>query len=154
MSIKGPADKRFIVGAVGLAVVGGILLLAVSGGSGRKVARVAHADPELQAASKKAKSELGTFIKELSSPSEGKGFAIKGAFPTPAGPEYLWVKSPLLNKDLFVGVLDQEPLVLSGKHKGDIVVVKKADVYDWLIKDENGIRGMYTEKVLQTRAGR
>ena len=154
MSIKGPADKKFIVGAIGLAVIGGILLLVVSNGSRRKVARVAHADPELQAASKRAQKELDSFIKELNGPSEGKGFAIKGAFSTQAGPEYLWVKSPLLNKDLFVGVLDQEPLVLSGKHKGDIVTVKKKDVFDWLIKDENGIRGMYTEKVLQSRSGR
>jgi len=116
------------------------------------IERVNKVDPELQAASKEAQDHLSDFLKELQDPKPGAGFAVKGSFKTPSGLEYLWVKSPEYKDGELVGKLDQVPLAYPGK-KGDIVRVPLKEVYDWLIKDDSGIRGMFTDKVLQKRAG-
>lgn len=126
-----------------------ILLLGLSLIKPRSMARIAHADPELQAAVQRAQSELKDFEKELSNPTEGEGFAVKGAFKTDQGPEYLWVRMPTYENGVFRGRLDQVPEFYKGAKKGDEVSVKEADVFDWLIKDKSGIRGAYTEQVLQ-----
>ena len=155
LSLKSkPANRKFIVGAVIAFTLIAAFMVATMGSGSKSVARIAHADPALQAASKKAQEGLPDFIKELLSPKPGEGFAVKGAFKTPSGLEYLWVRSPSYKDDEFTGTLDQVPIALPGKKKGDTVVVKKKDVFDWLIKDENGIRGMETEKVLQSQSGR
>lgn len=147
-----PATRKFVIASLlVVALVAVIILFSAQGGT-KNVARVAHADPELQAASKKAQDGLPNFIKELQSPKPGEGFAVKGAFKTSAGPEYLWVRSPEYKDGTFTGTLDQQPIAIADKKKGDTVKVAKKDVYDWLIKTDDGIQGMFTEKVLQQRS--
>ena len=147
-----PATWKFVVGAVTLAGIVAVMILLSAKNGPHDVARVAHADPELQAASKEAQKGLAGFIKELLSPKPDEGFAIKGAFTTSQGPEYLWVRSPDYKDGVFIGTLDQQPIALTGKKKGDIVRVPKKDVFDWLIRDDRGIQGMFTDKVLEKRA--
>ena len=147
------ANLKFLIGAFVVVTIVAAVIISTMGDGSKSVARIAHADPALQAAAKKAQDGLPEFVKELQSPRPGEGFAIKGAFKTPSGLEYLWVRSPTYKDEVFMGTLDQVPIALVGKKKGDMVSVKKKDVYDWLIKDENGIRGMETEKILQTQSG-
>ncbi len=116
------------------------------------VVRVTKADPALKAAIKQARDGLSKYIQELGNPKPDAAFAIKGAFQTVEGPEYLWVRSPSYKDGTFSGKLDQQPMALA-KQKGDTVTVKEKDVVDWLIKDDKGVQGMFTEKVLQERAG-
>ncbi|MDR3691460.1 MAG: DUF2314 domain-containing protein [Fimbriimonas sp.] len=149
---KKPANRIFVLVAVLVTALLAAVIYLVAGNGRPDVARIAHADPELQAASKQAQGGLPGFIKELQAPKPGEGFAIKGAFKTQAGPEYLWVKSPTYKDGVFEGKLDQVPMAVTGKKKGDTVRVPKKDVFDWLIKDDSGIRGMFTDKVLEKRA--
>ena len=72
-----PATWKFVVGAVTLAGIVAVMILLSAKNGPHDVARVAHADPELQAASKEAQKGLAGFIKELLSPKPDEGFAIK-----------------------------------------------------------------------------
>jgi uncharacterized protein YegJ (DUF2314 family) len=113
------------------------------------VRRITASNEELQAAAREAQQSLPGFIKELQSPHLGKEFAIKGAFETPAGPEYLWVKDPIFARGSFTGILDETPMVYKRAKKGDEVTVDRADVFDWLIFDGDHRRGGFTDQVLQ-----
>lgn len=146
---RAPDRYRVIKIGFGIVVLLLILLWGLSLVKPRSMARIAHADPELQAAAQRAQSELKDFIKELNHPKEGEGFAVKGAFKTDQGPEYLWVRMPTYENGVFRGKLDQAPEFYRGAKKGDEVSVKEADVYDWLIHDKSGTRGEYTERILQ-----
>jgi uncharacterized protein YegJ (DUF2314 family) len=116
-----------------------------------KVIRINQRDPQLQAAIKEARDGLGAFIKELDAPKPDQRFAVKGTFQTPFGPEYLWVRLPAFKDGTFSGVLDQQPMAVRDKHKGDAVSFAEKDAVDWMIKDDAGTRGEFTEKVLGNR---
>ena len=134
----------------GIAIVGliAVSLVKLSNQTPSHVLRVNGKDPGLQAAIKEAQKGLDGFIKELNAPKPGEGFAIKGTFQTLEGPEYLWVRMPTYQDGKFTGKLDQQPFALKGKRKGDEVIVAKKDVVDWLIKDDQGMKGAYTERAL------
>lgn len=160
-SNRRPSAKQvtwaFLAGTVLLlALVAYAIYLALNLKPGH-VLRINRADPELQAAIKQAQSGLGEFIKELDAPKQGESFAVKGAFSTVGGldkspfSEYLWVRRPRFKNGIFSGVLDQQPMAMPSKSKGDPVSFPKKDAVDWLIKDDNGIRGEYTDRVLDRR---
>lgn len=143
--------KRWIALAVvaGLACCGfGTWFMASS--VAQRVKRISHASPELQAAVKRAQSELPTFLARLKSPKAGDRFAIRGRFMTPSGPEFLWVREPRVEKDTFVGTLDEVPIALQTLKKGDSATVKQSDVADWLIVDAAGkVLGGYTQDAVK-----
>lgn len=114
----------------------------------RHLVRVAGPDPKLQEAVRQAQKELPFFLGELKHPKPKERFAIKAAFMTDQGTEYLWIKDPIYSGPLLEGVLDQIPAAYRKASKGDLVKVNEKDVYDWLIRDDSGTRGGYTEKVL------
>jgi uncharacterized protein YegJ (DUF2314 family) len=148
--------KRFAVVALLIVIVVALAIPIVSslGGFGRpsEVKRVAHANPELQTAARRAQAELDHFIEQLGHPKPGERFALKAGFDTEVGPEYLWVRDPAFENGVFTGVLDQAPLVYKEAKKGDKVTIRRQQVYDWLIKDGSTTQGGYTEQVL-TRPG-
>ena len=119
--------------------------------SRRSVVRINSADANIQAAAKQAVKELPKFIDGLKKNEPGYRFAIRAAFPTPEGPEYLWVKHVTQVGDNFQGDLDQVPVAATSLKKGDHVVVKKADVFDWMIGHGSETEGGYTEKALANR---
>ena len=128
-----PVTTGFLLGALALAAVMAFVILGLSHLGARSVVRVNSKNPALQAAIGEARKGLDAFIKELSAPKSGEGFAVKGAFSTAEGPEYLWVRSPIFKDGAFTGKLDQAPIALVGKIKGDEVSVAKKDAVDWLI---------------------
>ena len=143
-----PVTWGFIIGGI---VIGGLIANAFVNAVNLKpsdVVRVNLPKPKLQAAIKEARNGLPGFLKELAAPKPGEAFAIKGTFQTPNGPEYLWVKHPDFKDGKFSGVLDQKPIAVIGKDKGDAVTFPEKDAVDWLIKDDDGIRGEFTEKAL------
>lgn len=143
--------KRWVGGGIALIVVVAGLIAVAKTIKPTQLSYVAHEDPELQAASRQAQKELDGFIKELENPKPNEQFAVKGAFPTGMGPEYLWVRSVTYRDGAFNGTLDQVPAAYEKAKKGDEVSVKRADVFDWLIKEDGQLRGGYTEKVLSGR---
>lgn len=142
--------KGCVIGIVaGLALCGfGSWFLASS--VAQRVRRVTQASPELQAAVKRARSELPTFLKRLKNPQAGDRFAVRGRFMTPGGPEFLWVREPRAEGETLVGVLDERPIALQGLKKGDPATVKQSDVADWLIVEASGkVLGGYTQEAVK-----
>lgn len=136
--------------AIPVVALGGAFLLPKP--QGHAVARISGEDKELQAAVTRARAELPSFIKALQHPKAGDEFAVKGAFKTDQGPEYLWVKAPVYVEGGFIGVLDQRPMLYKGSKEGDTVDVAKDDVYDWLIvHDRKIVAGGFTDEVLTRR---
>jgi uncharacterized protein YegJ (DUF2314 family) len=148
MSTPKPATLGFLLCAVVVTVGGGWAILHLVEAKPTSVVRINRKNPQLEAAINQARAGLDGFIKELSTPDSGKSFAVKAKFQTPVGPEYLWIRRPEYVRQTFSGILDQQPLALVGKNKGDAVSFPKSDVVDWLIKDEQGTRGEFTEKAL------
>jgi len=144
-------SRRAILIGVGIVIVLGVILVFSTKGGSSRVDRISHADPEIQAASKRAQGEIDVFLKEVKNPQTGDQFFVKGAFKTEAGLEYLWVKRVTYDLGMFHGILDQPPLVYQGAKKGDEVSIKQEDVYDWMIKNGSHMVGGYTEKVLNSR---
>jgi uncharacterized protein YegJ (DUF2314 family) len=146
---KLPPLARYILLFVAIAFVGfGWGIFSLFHMKPSKVVRINGKNPKLEAAIEQAKKGLDGFIKELESPKPDDGFAVKATFQTPYGPEYLWVKHPEFKDGTFSGDLDQDPMALPGKKKGDFVKFAKAEVVDWLIKDDQETRGAFTEKAL------
>ena len=143
-----PVTKGFLIGGLVLVAIVAYMISSISGQKPGHIVRINSKNPALEAAIKEARSGLDAFIKELAAPKPGEGFAVRGTFQTIEGPEYLWVRSPVFADDKFTGKLDQQPIAVKGKNKGDEVTVAKKDVVDWLIKDDTGVRGAVTEKVL------
>ena len=137
-----------VLGVIGFACVAGLLLYAINQAKPSQIVRINSENPTLQKAIGEAQKGMDDFIKALNTPKPDQRFAVKGTFQTLGGPEYLWVRKPVFKDGNFSGELDQQPIALTGKHKGDPVSFAKKDAVDWLIKDDNGIRGTFTEKVL------
>jgi len=147
-----PVTRGFFIGSAVIVVLAGFGIYSLMSQAPTHVLRISHKDPELEAAIKHAREGLPGFKKELAAPKPGEGFAVKGTFDTVGGHEYLWVKKPTFKDGVFTGILDQQPIAFA-KVKGDEVKVKEKDVVDWLIKDDEGVRGMETEKILSARQG-
>ena len=153
-SPRRPVTRWFVIGAAVILVIAGFALYSLIGQAPRHVVRINRADPELQAAIKQAQGGLGHFLSVLGNPKLDERFAIKGAFDTPAGREYLWVRKPVYKDGRFSGILDQQPMALASKNKGDPVSFPKVDAVDWMIKSDQGTEGEFTEKVLAKQQGR
>lgn len=136
------------VAIAGVGIAGLVMLAGLSTVHAKDILRINRKDPKLLAAIEEARKGLSTFEKELKNPKDGEGFAVKGTFETPQGKEYLWVRSPSYQAGKFTGTLDQQPIALVGKKKGDEVSFSEKDAVDWLIKDGTGTRGAFTEKAL------
>jgi len=114
-----------------------VLLSAVRPRQGLTVERIRLTNPNLTSALAKAKSGLPIFIEGLAHPLAGQRFAFMTGFPTPAGPEYLWVKDPTISAGKIRGTLDQQPMVAKVQ-KGAVVAVELKSVVDWMIRNPDG----------------
>ena len=116
--------------------------------SSKNIVRINQLDPALQQAIKTAQSRLPEFIAALKSPGKNR-FAVKAKFMTPVGDEYLWVKDVTYADGFFEGTIDQKPIAVEGKSKGDPAKVEQSDVVDWMILSDKGIEGEFTEEALR-----
>ncbi|MGV3618612.1 MAG: DUF2314 domain-containing protein [Fimbriimonas sp.] len=143
-------SRGILLAAVAVVALCGIGSWILSSSVSQRVRRVTGNDPKLQNAIRQARREMPEFLRQLASPRPGQRFAIRGRFSTPAGPEYLWVRDPVLVDGIFRGTLDQEPMAARTLRRGESVRVPDADVVDWLIRDPGGrMRGGYTEQALR-----
>ena len=111
-------------------------------------------DAEMSAAIKEAKRTLPDFIKKLENPGKNE-FSVKARMTTPdGGGEHIWVADLTYKSGQFTGVLDNEPVYLTGKKAGDQVTFPESDVTDWIIMNEAGdMQGGFTVAVLKKRQG-
>lgn len=102
-------------------------------------------DPEMEAATKKAKETLPEFIaaleKELANPDQPSklSFAVRHAFDAPHNAkEHMWVDVVGLQNGVLQGKLRSDPIYVKTLKVGDAVQVYPAGVDDWIILDDAG----------------
>jgi len=72
---------------------------------------------------------------------EGEVVAVSAPFRTrTGGTEYLWVELRQWSGTNMSGVLANEPYAVPNLHKGDLVAVRQADVFDYIWKKADGTR--------------
>jgi hypothetical protein len=130
------------------------LLTAVVGAGGDEVRGATADDPELLAASTRAKKRLpgvaARFKKGLPFPQR---LHVKVRFQMPAGgAEYMWIEVTGWRPDAINGVLINDANDPDGPRAGKRVTLKPAEVYDYVILGDGEIlEGAETEKILEKR---
>lgn len=140
--------KRVAI-VMAIVVLVALAIVAMLPKTPKSVRRISHADAKLQAASREAVANLPRFVARLKSGDPDDRFAIRAAFPSSMGPEYLWVRDVRVKGDGFEGMLDQDPIAYKNAKKGDIVTIARGDVYDWMIRSHGVIEGGKTEEALR-----
>lgn len=131
----------WIAGGI-VVIVGAVSLMIPPRQVGIK--RTTEPSPALRQAIAEAKRRLPEFTRALQSAKPGDQFAIRARFTTPVGNEYLWLKDPIPSPKGFIGLIDQAPAFLKTKKQGDLALVPRADIVDWLAKTDSGTTGGFT----------
>ena len=80
----------------------------------------------------------------------GQSFAVKAKVTEPDGAsEYLWLAVTALEGDGIYGILDNEPVLLRHRHRGDRARVLVSSLQDWMTFDGAKGAGGFTIAVLQ-----
>ena len=114
------------------------------------VVAVRQGDATMEHAIASAVAHLGVFEAELAKAEPGKHYSVKKGFPLPGGGnENMWVDEVKAVDGGFAGVLGNEPVDVTDVKLGDLVVVKRGEVRDWMVTHDDGrIWGGYTVRVL------
>ena len=103
------------------------------------VVNVDSDDPRMAAARQEAIRRWPEFVSAFHSRKNDLQYAVKAPFKDASGEvEYLWVAARRVTKDEIVGLLANDPILDVGLKNGDQATVKVADVYDWIVTDEDG----------------
>ncbi len=70
----------------------------------------------------------------------GGAVAVSVPFSAGATREYLWVELRSWEADLMIGVLATQPAAVPGLTKGDVVQIRRAEVFDYVWKKADGTR--------------
>jgi len=110
----------------------------------------ADGDPRMQAAVVEARRRWPEFVVAFENRRPGQTFLVHARVPEPDGPtEYLWLAVTALEGDGIYGILDNDPLALQRRHRGDRARVLVSSLNDWLWLDGARTNGGFTIAVLQ-----
>jgi uncharacterized protein YegJ (DUF2314 family) len=109
-------------------------------------------DPQLEDATKAARSVLTNFITELSAPRSNQAyFALCARFDPPGSGEFLWITNPCLQHGMFSGTLSQTPQHAKGISPGETVHISESQVADWMYVQDGKLVGGYTLRLWRNR---
>ena len=98
---------------------------------------------EMDAAIKKAKSELGTFLDVLSR-NAADSFAVKVPITEGKTTEHFWLINIQYKDGIFTGVIDNDPEFVKSVKIGQKLTVNKDAIVDWNYVIDGKIHGGYT----------
>lgn len=110
-----------------------------------------HNDGELNAASARAKLRLPDLRKHFINGLEpNEHLTVKGPFPSDDGrTEWMWVEVTTWSETVIKGTLVNEPFWVKGLRPGSPVMIKEADIFDYIwIKSDGSREGNETGKIL------
>jgi uncharacterized protein YegJ (DUF2314 family) len=111
---------------------------------------VPDTDPRMRAAVTEARRRWPEFVADFEGRQPGQSFAVKAKVMEPDGPsEYVWLAVTALEGDGIYGILDNEPVLLRHRHRGDRARVLVSSLQDWLCFDGAKGAGGFTIAVLQ-----
>ncbi|MDR2238444.1 MAG: DUF2314 domain-containing protein [Chryseobacterium sp.] len=111
-------------------------------------------DKEMTAAMHTARKNLAQFETAIQSENpDFNNFAIKKAFRSDEGPEYIWISPVLFHKEKnrYVGIINSPPAHTKEVKHDDIVEIEKNEISDWMYFDHEILQGGYTIRVLRNR---
>lgn len=114
------------------------------------VVPIATQDSEMNAAIAAARATLPQFEALLADGQLADSFPkVKVGLDSDDGSvEHIWVAEPQFSGDTIHGVLDNEPALLSGRHRGDAVSFRRDQVSDWSYVRDDRLFGNYTTRVM------
>jgi len=118
------------------------------------VYEVAAADKEMVAAIKTAKKTFDQFETAIKSENpDYKNFAIKKAFRSNEGDEFIWISPVLFSKEKnkYVGIVNSPPLHTKEVKQDEVVEIGKNEISDWMYFDRDILQGGYTIRLLRNR---
>ena len=111
---------------------------------------LADTDPRMRAAVAEARRRWPEFVAAFEERRPGQSFAVKAKVTEPNGAsEYLWLAVTALEGDGIYGILDNEPVLLRHRHRGDRTRVLVSSLQDWMTFDGAKGTGGFTIAVLQ-----
>jgi uncharacterized protein YegJ (DUF2314 family) len=109
-------------------------------------------DAEMQAAVKKARSELPAFWKKFDAPAANESsFSLKVEITDANGTEFFWVLPIEKSKGKIFGTINNEPDTVKSVALGDRIEIREEKVIDWLFVRNKKMVGNYTLRPLMKR---
>jgi uncharacterized protein YegJ (DUF2314 family) len=120
----------------------------------RLLSFISNDDPRMKAAVAEAHAHWDVFVSALQRPgSTQKGFAVKAPFREGRNTEQLWITRIALTDENISGTVDDQPVLLRGIRRKQVVQVARSQVSDWMFLDHGKIRGGYTIRALRDALG-
>jgi len=130
-----------------------LLVLAAGCGGGNPdddVIAVTKNDPRMNAAIKKSRETVQTFITALQSPKTGQSsFEVKMAFTDGIGTEHMWLWPVTFDGKCFQGTVDNDAFSVTNVKKGQNASVEPSDISDWMFIENGMLKGGYTVRILR-----
>ena len=104
-------------------------------------------EQEMEAAINRARSEVDSFIAELSKPT-GTNHAVKAPITDKGETEHFWLIDVSYKNGQFEGTIDNDPGMVSNVEAGQKWTIKKEDISDWMYMRDGKMYGNYTMRPL------
>lgn len=104
-------------------------------------------EQEMEAAIKRARSGLDSFIAELEQPT-GTGHAVKVQIEDSEDVEYFWLGDLRYENGEFTGTINNHPGLVGNVEEGQEWTVGKSEVIDWTYEKDGKMYGHYTMRPL------
>ena len=104
-------------------------------------------EKEMDAAIARARSEVDSFIAELSK-RNGSDFAVKVPIQDKDDTEHFWLTDIVYRNGKFEGVIANDPGIVTNVKSGQKWTVKKSEISDWMFMREGKMYGNYTIRPL------
>ena len=113
---------------------------------------ISEDDPQLVYARQNARATVGQFIYALENPRAGQTlFAVKAKFIDGEAVEYMWLTDLGYDNGSFIGVLNNQPAVVTNVRMGQEHTVPAHEIDDWMIIDNGQIIGGYSVQLVAAR---
>jgi uncharacterized protein YegJ (DUF2314 family) len=102
---------------------------------------------EMDAAIARARSEVDSFISELSKPT-GTSHAVKAPIDDAGKTEHFWLTDVTFQNGEFKGTINNDPGIVSNVKIGQSWTIKKEEISDWMYMRDGKMHGNYTMRPL------
>jgi uncharacterized protein YegJ (DUF2314 family) len=109
---------------------------------------MSYDDPKLKATIDEAQRRWPEFAAAFVKRRPGQTFGVKREFVDGDVNEYMWVVVESIDGTQITGKLDNAPLKIKNVKPGDVIVLDKHEVLDWMYEEGKEMRGGFSLKVL------
>lgn len=104
-------------------------------------------EQEMNAAITRARSEVDSFVSELSKPT-GANHAVKAPIEDAGKTEHIWLTDVSFQNGEFKGTINNDPGIVGNVKIGQSWTIKKTAISDWMFMRDGKMYGNYTMRPL------